>query len=389
MRIISSKKMMNEMARMYVYHMVSSKVNGWFSYGVNEATVIPADLDQARAQAKEDALKFPRYSEDEILLYGMIKDQLKCCLQGNNSAVRDVFLERLAKEMRVFYLDEFSRNPYIRNIRFEPRRCGRFRLEYTDFEPFELFFYDSAVQYTDLWMDIPRIGCFAEKCQFPIIVEETENTAFTWMSVSPNEVCTMEKPIEHASGNVLTLGCGMGYFAYMASMKDDVASVTVVEREQDVIDLFQKHILPQFEHKEKISIVKGDAVEYLRNMTDGEFDYCFADIWSAVNDIEPYFAVKEIGRDLRKTRIEYWIEDSIACYLSEYVWLEILGSLFGQGDDQLPYTMYENMAFKGSSPARYIHRLLQNEEISRVEHIRYYMDHKNIISMIDQTDILF
>ena len=51
-----------------------------------------------------------------------------------------------------------------------------------------------------------------------------------------------------------------------------------------------------------------EEVEYLRNVEDGVFDYCFADIWIGIEDITPYFAVKEIGRKLRK-KIDYWIEE--------------------------------------------------------------------------------
>ena len=43
--------------------------------------------------------------------------------------------------------------------------------------------------------------------------------------------------------------------------------------------LFEKHILPQFENKEKITVVKADAIEFMKNISDGEYDYCFADIW--------------------------------------------------------------------------------------------------------------
>ncbi|RHU63623.1 hypothetical protein DXC82_08335 [Clostridium sp. TF08-15] len=37
----------------------------------------------------------------------------------------------------------------------------------------------------------------------------------------------------------------------------------------------------------------------------------------------------------------------------------------------------------------YIHRLLSDVEISKPEHIDYYMKPQNIISLIDRTDIIF
>jgi AraC-like DNA-binding protein len=60
------------------------------------------------------------------------------------------------------------------------------------------------------------------------------------MSITPNEIVTMREPVARASGRVLTLGLGLGYYAYMVHLKEDVTDVTVVEREQAVIDLFEK-----------------------------------------------------------------------------------------------------------------------------------------------------
>ena len=198
-----------------------------------------------------------------------------------------------------------------------------------------------------------------------------------------------EKPIKNAKGKVLTLGCGMGYFAYMASIKEDVESITIIELEQNVIDLFEKCILPQFENKDKIKIVKADAVEYLRNTEDGVYDYCFADIWIGIEDIAPYFAVKEIGRNLRKTKIEYWIEDSFAILLSSSVWIEIMKAFSEANKMEIPPLDESKLASSDKRKENYIQRILSDVEISKPEHIDYYMKPQNIISLIDRTDIIF
>lgn len=209
------------------------------------------------------------------------------------------------------------------------------------------------------------------------------------MSVSPNEVLTMEKPINNAKGKVLTLGCGMGYFAYMASIKEEVESITIIELEQSVIELFEKCILPQFENKDKITIVKADAVEYIHNLEDGAFDYCFADIWIGIEDIAPYFAVKEIGRKFHKAKIEYWIEDSFAILLASNVWIEIMKAFSQANKMKLPRIDESIYTPLDKRKENYIHRLLSEVEISKPEHIEYYMKSKNIISLIDRTDIIF
>lgn len=56
--------------------------------------------------------------------------------------------------------------------------------------------------------------------------------------------------------------------------------MTIIEKETEIIDLFNSYILPQFAHKDKITVIQADAFEYMSTLDDGQFDYCFADIWN-------------------------------------------------------------------------------------------------------------
>ena len=199
----------------------------------------------------------------------------------------------------------------------------------------------------------------------------------------------MADAISNARGKVLTLGCGMGYFAYMASLKDEVESVTIVEIEQDIIDLFEKYILPQFEHKDKITIIKADAVEYMKNLADGEFDYCFADIWIGIEDIASYFSIKETGRQFVKMKIDYWIEGSFAAYLSQYVLNEIIRSFSDTAHGFNPYEMFLDEDANDERLRNYVHRLFKNIEITMPEQIDHWLTPENIIELINKTNITF
>jgi predicted methyltransferase len=75
------------------------------------------------------------------------------------------------------------------------------------------------------------------------------------MTLLPNETVTTKPAIDKAHGKVLTYGLGLGYFAFMASAKHEVDSVTIVERSADVIELFKTWLLPYFPNKDKIRIV--------------------------------------------------------------------------------------------------------------------------------------
>ena len=137
------------------------------------------------------------------------------------------------------------------------------------------------------------------------------------MTITPNEIETMKEPIERAFGSVLTYGLGLGYYAFMTSEKDNVETVTIVESNRDVIDLFINHILPQFKHKDKIKIIESDAFDFAKNKTRiGQYDMVFTDLWHDVSDgMDLYIKMKQYEDKLPNAIHLYWIEKSILCYL--------------------------------------------------------------------------
>ena len=104
-----------------------------------------------------------------------------------------------------------------------------------------------------------QIGFFRERFAYPAVEQDGRE----WMAVKPSEIETMRAPIEEATGRVVTFGLGLGYFAYMVSEKPDVTSLDIVERSEEAIALFERHILPQFPNKEKIRIIRSDAFGFL------------------------------------------------------------------------------------------------------------------------------
>lgn len=386
MKVLNTRRIAEKLMQVMQIKEASSMVNMIITNGIAENSIMPPDPNALRKEAMVIQKEMPGYSVDRVMMLLMIEAMIGPCLEQQPD-VMEFFMNWIAAESKVFDAAEFNKNPYIKNIDFSNRSNGDYELRYHDFSPYELDIYNIPKRIAELCVDIPRVSCFTEEFKYPVIFQKSIDS--TWMSVSPNEVFTMEKPIKNAKGKVLTLGCGMGYFAYMASIKEEVESITIVELEQSVIDLFEQCILPQFENKDKITIVKADAVEYLRNVEDGVFDYCFADIWIGIEDIAPYFAVKEIGRKLRKTKIDYWIEESFAILLSSNVWIEIMKAFSEANKMEIPTFDESIFSALDKRKENYIHRLLSGVEISRPEHIDYYMNPQNIISLIDRTDIIF
>ena len=229
----------------------------------------------------------------------------------------DEILEReyIFRSVKKLDPETYTCDPYYKNIRIPEVNKGRWELRYESFAPYEGLIFDDLI--IDGYREIPRIGFFEEEFAFPAVLENGRE----WMMITPNEINTMKEPIAKAHGKVLTFGLGMGYYAYMASLKEEVESVCVVERDPEVIALFEEFILPQFEHGEKIKIVCSDAFDYARRVMPHEsFDIAFVDIWhDALDGLDLYIRMKKLEKESPSTEFVYWVERTLLSTLRAMV----------------------------------------------------------------------
>ena len=210
----------------------------------------------------------------------------------------------------------YTGDAYFQNIRIPDAKMGNWELKTAAYKPLEAFVYRDFVVTPDRRM-IPQIGFFNTAYTYPAVLENGRE----WMTLQPNEMTTTAPAVAAAAGRVLTFGLGLGYFAYHASEKPEVSSVTVVDISEDVIQLFRTHILPQFPHKEKIRLVKADAFDFAEHQMAGNFDFAFADIWHDAGDgTALYLKMREIAARHPAIRFTYWLEDTIKCYLDKSLW---------------------------------------------------------------------
>lgn len=226
----------------------------------------------------------------------------------NENEIRVLEREYLLPSVKRLSPEEYLKNPFLQNIKIPKTAKGGWTLGYQSYKPYEGFIYRD-IEVKPNYTEIPQIGFFDTEFSFPTVFEN----GIEWMAIKPNEIETMGAPIEKARGRVLVYGLGIGYFAYMVSEKAEVDCITVVERDQNVIDLFCEHILPQFPNKSKIQIVKSDAFEYAKNkMKRGAFDYVFTDLWHDVSDgVDLYVKMKKFEGECPNSHFEYWIEGSL------------------------------------------------------------------------------
>ncbi len=207
-------------------------------------------------------------------------------------------------------INKYLSNPYYKNISFNNKRKGNWQLKISEYKPYELFVSDNFfIKDEEV---LPHIGYFNKPFKYQSVYQNNR----LWMSITPNEINTMEKDINDAKGNILVVGLGLGYFQYMTSLKSDVLSIDVVEVDKDIIKLFKNQILPQFDNKYKVNIINDDVYNYFNNNDLSKYDYIYIDIWHDVSDgLTHYLKLKKFEEKYQNTIFRYWIYDSIKYYL--------------------------------------------------------------------------
>ena len=224
---------------------------------------------------------------------------------------RRLIRDYIAPSVRILDAKRYTENPYYTKV---AKRAiadggiseGDWELKWEYYPPYRAAICDDMVIRED-FSEYAPIGFFTEGFRFPAVLERKNE----WMTLTPVDVDTCEEAINVARGRVITFGLGLGYYTYMVSEKADVESVTVVERSEDVIKLFKKHVLPHFSHPEKVHIINEDAFLYAEKiMPTAGFDYAFADTWRDASDgLAMYEKMKALEHLSRGTKFDYWIEN--------------------------------------------------------------------------------
>jgi hypothetical protein len=238
--------------------------------------------------------------------------------------LKDPFLKRhsdllsLSVNLHVHELDHasFISNPFYQKVKPKPMTQGKWQLAYETYVPFQgVLTGDVVTDPTNHYLDATPLGYFNDPFYYLVIKQHD----VTWMSVTPFEINTMAPIIEKMFGNVVTLGLGLGYFASMAALKPEVNEVLVIEQDNQVIQLFLKHIYPQLPNKEKITIVHDDAFTYLKT-SKRPFDHLFVDIYHTADDGLPiYMRMKKIEQLSTSGQWHYWLESSILSLFRRYM----------------------------------------------------------------------
>lgn len=227
-----------------------------------------------------------------------------------DSGDKQLFRQYFLPAVRRLDVAEYENNLYHKLIQIPERTHGNWEFRKECYRPFEAFVCDDPRR-DFAGRVIPSIGFFKEEYRYPAVLENGRE----WMLITPNEINTMREPVAAAHGHVLTFGLGLGYFALLATEKQEVASVTVVERDTNVIRLFREIILPQFPHGEKLTVIEDDAFAFAGAHLGDGYDTVFTDLWHDPSDgISLYRRMKRLAEAHPGPDYHYWIEKTLKIY---------------------------------------------------------------------------
>lgn len=97
--------------------------------------------------------------------------------------------------------------------------------------------------------------------------------AAIWMTDHDDEIEDSRNFIETASGDVLITGLGIGMLPAYLSKQERVKTITIIEKEKDVMQFVGYQLSKNFP---KIKIIHADAMDW---QPDKKYDCAYHDIW--------------------------------------------------------------------------------------------------------------
>jgi len=132
------------------------------------------------------------------------------------------------------------------------------------------------------------------------------------MSYTPEEIRSNMDFIIFATGDVLVAGLGLGVILHKPLEREDVKSILVIEKSQDVIDA----VLPHIRHP-RLEVVCADIFDW-RPPKGRKWDTIYFDIWPdiCVDNLEDVSRLKRkfarrLRRDNPKAWMAAWQEDTL------------------------------------------------------------------------------
>ncbi|NLY46930.1 MAG: hypothetical protein GX053_13225, partial [Tissierella sp.] len=132
-----------------------------------------------------------------------------------------------------------TENPYYKNIKLEDVKTDTVWHENAMIKKRTLMSMNFHKPVGKYLFHYHPLGYFDTDVNMPVLKEGKNKV---WMSPAISEIDSMSDGYEKGQGNCLTLGLGIAVLPYLWLLKNEVKSVTIVEVNKDVFDLFDKYI---------------------------------------------------------------------------------------------------------------------------------------------------
>ena len=260
---------------------------------VRRALLIESGLRTINAYITEDEVTFKRLNE-LLELQGLtkLKDYIKIEEKDAEEIESDPYIQAFKEVPK-----SVSGNMACSNIRRLSKRClTKYREDQRD--PGSLI---TKISY-----------CYTRKTLYLPVLYEGLIKKDPWMTVEPYEILTHNTRAKYVKGNVLLLGCGLGYTAFRLAQEDQVKSIDIVELSPDVKKLYDDNVRGITPNNYKINdIILADAIEYLYTTNLEKYNHIDVDIWRDTLDMTyPYLKCLALEDQYPNIQFTYWIEDS-------------------------------------------------------------------------------
>lgn len=197
-------------------------------------------------------------------------------------------------------------------------------------------FNDIKVEENNYYIEHSEVGYFPKNFSYIALSKDD----VVWMSLDPSEINTMKPIIQNFKGNVLVFGLGLGYFPYLLLSNNNVKSVTIIEKDKEIISLYKKYIYPHIDGRIAFNIIEADAYDFIKENDMNNYDSFFVDIWHNAND--GFHLYHHFIKLLPNTEnVFYWLENSLICMFRRLIITVIQEELEGFKDKDFNKTENE------------------------------------------------
>lgn len=270
----------------------------------------------------EQVTFFTQNTKDVSIIELVVEQLLE---SGFGKGVLKSDIDKLTKNARMLPRQYFEENAFINNIKLKDETFEDLSMLTVLYPKYQVTEYSGSER-----KNLVFYPCWGfMRCDSINYVLQNTKTKENPVIFPPSEMLQTQKYVDVAEGKVLTLGLKLGFFVYLAGLKDEVSEITIVENDLQILGFFEQHILPQFDEKTKakIKIEKSDPIEYIKYLPDGNFDYCFVNLWGKHAEADDYCKLMKFHNKFKQTKIDYYKEIRIVGELYEIVMLNIYFSL--------------------------------------------------------------